>query len=321
MRKIKGAISEFFWTLSGNDRRIIASCSKDGRTKFFRLGLIVGVIFILTWLSVDLSISRLFKSELIGFLIATFVAFLVLNIYILNIYTLSLPTLPYLSSKGGMIFSRGVRILFLAFLGVVMSKPIELRLFRSALSSELANEVRAEKSTLMESIAAHYDERIDLMKAISSNGSSELIHNENIERPLIQTLKAQRIASLERVSSAYSNNEHYAKSLMLLHRMYPYTWGITLIVSAFFVLPVYLKLQARFIKEFHDRESAYHKSLVDVDYSISSKALIERAEIHGLLNAHVELASRYLDPPYNTRRKEFDDDSKEQDEFINYLYQ
>ena len=130
-------LRKFFWTLSGDDKNIIAKCNKSTRTRFTGIGVLVAVIFSLCFVSCFLAFTGLIQNFFIGIIIGLFFAWMITNIYLFLLYTLSKTGFPYIPNRNARFISVSIRLIFIAFISIIVSKPIESLAFSKQLTQDI----------------------------------------------------------------------------------------------------------------------------------------------------------------------------------------
>ena len=130
-------LRKFFWTLSGDDKNVIAKCNKSTRSRFTGIGVLVAVIFSLCFASCFLAFTGLLQNLWIGIVIGLFFAWMITNIYLFLLYTLSKTGFPYIPNKTARFVSVSIRLIFIAFISIIVSKPIESLIFSKPLAQDI----------------------------------------------------------------------------------------------------------------------------------------------------------------------------------------
>ena len=130
-------LRKFFWTLSGDDKNVIAKCNKSTKSRFTGIGVLVGVIFTLCFVSCFLAFTGLLQNLWIGIVIGLFFAWMITNIYLFLLYTLSKTGFPYIPNKTARFISVSIRLIFIAFISTIVSKPLESLVFSKQLSQDI----------------------------------------------------------------------------------------------------------------------------------------------------------------------------------------
>jgi hypothetical protein len=126
-----------FWTLSGDDLSIIEKCKFSTRARFTWIGILVFLVFSICFISCYFAFKQLFQNNYIGIPIGIFFSWMITNIYLLLLYTLTKSSLPYAKSKLTRTISVTIRVFFVIFIAIIISKPIESLLFNNRLNFEI----------------------------------------------------------------------------------------------------------------------------------------------------------------------------------------
>lgn len=307
---------KLLWIFSGDDYRIIASCDKLIKFKFALIGVVVIVIMLLSLLSIQIAIESLFRSILIGFLIGGFFAAVLSVLYILLLQTLSPNLLPHIKPKT-IENSRWLRYLFIVFIAVVVSKPIEYWIFKSDVT-QITNHLKATNiAELIRSV--HYAEERELdyiEKELNGNHLSNETRNKYVS--MKNSINAQKEKKIIQATLLVKNSRYFVQGLNGLHEKRPIIWGITLLNALLFLLPILIKLSIPRSSEYMQEKMRIERDLVDENYALTKQQYTELFwKKHGRF---VKLYETHLDPPYNTKRIEPEEKNLNQSDLVELIY-
>lgn len=128
----------FFWKISGGDAAIIQRCNAQTRLLFSCMGAFIAIIFVVTFWAFCYSLFQVFDDSgaaaiVLAVLLALFFSLLIGTIYLFLVTTFSKNQLPVKRHPRTKFFSFFIRIGFLVFMGILVSKPIEIHLLDSHL--------------------------------------------------------------------------------------------------------------------------------------------------------------------------------------------
>lgn len=116
---------EYFWKLSGADYIVINQCETLIQKRFFNVGLLVFLNGIVCFFS-GLYAFSCFSNIILSILISLFFTWMVSNIYVVLLTTLTKNLLPHKKEKIALLISTSIRVVFLVFIGIIISKPLEV---------------------------------------------------------------------------------------------------------------------------------------------------------------------------------------------------
>jgi hypothetical protein len=304
------SLARFFWVLSGDDYRIIEQCSKKTRILFSSIGLLVLVITCLCFFSSYIAFVKLFGSYLIGVPLGLFFAWMIINIYILVLYTLSKNVLPHIVGQNGNRLSRNIRIGFLIFISIVISKPIEVLIFSNSLSKEVATYKSEKMQEYQHLTNAFYDKKISALQ--DRINQAQRMPYQDIQMGIASLQEEIKQEEKEKQDQLYqmevklSNSTFFVKSILILGESYPACWLVTLLCCIIFVSPL-------FIKSLISETNEFNKKKRDVQVSLILKHYEQfKADYRAILNSvgnetNAEISypyeRQYEDAPFNTIRK------------------
>ena len=121
------SIFDLFLKFSGDDYPLLVQCGKQVRVRFALNGSFVFWFFVISSFSLSFALTEIFQYEIIGYFLGFCFGIVLTNIYLLLIYTYNERVLPSLTpSKLSIYFSHGIRTLFLLFLLLIISLPLEI---------------------------------------------------------------------------------------------------------------------------------------------------------------------------------------------------
>lgn len=340
-------IRQLLHTLSGDDYSIIAKCNLALQFRFAAIGFLVVCIFILCFISSYFAFTMLFQSYVAGIPIAIFFAFMITNIYLLLLYTLSKNVLPHMSTRKGKLVSRGGRLLFICFISIVVSKPIESLIFNDELEKEIQVFKTEKIRSNIDSIDFYYKEKIQLIEAMQVKLKSSDLAG------YIQRVENQKQEAIAKMIKLVNTSNYYIHRIRLLNHNYK-SWLVTLLSFLIFVTPVYLKLYVSINSNYYRIKSYIESKLVHDEYNTFKKqyrilsinslrvklskntegylkeitspdvlvAIEENCneKIQNLYLDFIKHVENYEDPPFNTLRKKDKRKFLKEDDLIAELY-
>lgn len=311
-----------FWVLTGDDYRIIKSCNEGIRRRFTLIGMLVGVIFCLCFVSSGYALVQLFHSSVVGLLVGVFFALMVTNIYLLLLYTLSKTGFPVKASPLMRLISIFLRLVFIILLAVIISKPVEAIIYVQELEKEIGEYKRKkiEENTLKTLV--FFEDDILRLKAEIERDSNlhggftseySVTNKKRIEARISE--RDELIASLENM---VNRSDYFFQKLIIMHTKYTQCWRITLFIVFVFILPAFLKVIV-------NERSIYYKSRHNIEHGLVMDDYTEfKIRYAKLLKTKygldVEFSEIYEDAPFNTLRIQDERIVLTEKELIDFLY-
>lgn len=311
-----------FWILTGDDYRIIRLCKAGTRRRFTLIGLLVGLIFFLCFVSSGHALMQVFHSSLAGVLVGIFFALMITNIYLLLLYTLSKTGFPVKPSPIMRLLSILLRLIFISVLALIISKPIETIIYAKELKEEIEEFKRKkiEENTLK--TIAFFEPDIQKLKAEIERDSYLHAGVMTEYSVSIKNRIDDRISERDTLIASLENmvyrSDYFFKKLIILHTKYSHSWRITLFIVVIFLIPAALKLIVRVNTAYYTFRHHYEEKLVVDDYEdfkIRYAKLLKNK--YGL---DVEFSESYYDAPFNTQRIKDERDFLPEKDLIDRLY-
>lgn len=170
VHKRSSLINEFLWMCAGVNRKVLRQCPND-YAKYAGMGGVILFTALMAAFSGGYAISTVFDDMRIVIFFAIFWGLLIFNLdrFIVNtIYSDGKVTISRQELFAGM-----PRIIMAIFLGIIISTPLEMRIFRDSIEMELnkmQSEAVAERTNdeLKNEIAERERKRDELIKAIDN---------------------------------------------------------------------------------------------------------------------------------------------------------
>ncbi|UGU16749.1 DUF4407 domain-containing protein [Sinomicrobium kalidii] len=315
-------LKKFLWKLSGDDFNIILQCNETTKYRFLAIGGLVAVIFALCFVSCYFSFTMLFQNYFIGIPIGIFFAWMVTNIYLLLLYTLSKNPFPHKTNKSARFISVAIRLAFISFIAIVISKPIENLVFTKYLDEEIKAYKHEKLDLYKKSTEKYFDEEINVITDIISRQKTlnNIIDEKQLNKyqNLIQLKEKRKSELIKSMEKLVNKSNYYIEGIKILNYKYPFCWGITLIIVLTFLFPAYLKI-------FLDENTIYYKTKHYIENRLIKEEYTSFKTKYNQLfltrfNQDIHFTELYIDPPFNTIKKRDKKTILKEDDLIESLY-
>lgn len=318
---------EFLWRVSGGDYSVISVCEQSIQRKFAGVGLVVVTISFLCFASSFYSLYVLFGgSVLLSFPIALFFSWMITNIYIVLLTTLQKNLLPHVKSGGSVYVSLAIRISFLVFFAILISKPIEAFMFRGNLNQEISEYKNGIVKEFIQKTNAYYsNEESEIHKKIRDcNEMNRLKVSVNCDVELLNAklieLTNEKERSIVIMKAACEQTQFYIEEIKILstHSKHFYSFLITLIIVVVFLLPAILKYYISETSSYYAINAKIEKDIIEEHYNKTKIIFTELLYTVSGKNIHIE--EKYSDPPFNTIPIAEDRNFSEEKDFLDIIY-
>jgi hypothetical protein len=311
-------LNQFFITLSGDDYKVIDSLSPKVRSKFITIGVLVCFVFLLCLVSSYFTYTKLFQDYFIGIPIAIFFAYMFTNIYLLFLYTLNKNSFPeynecsskskfekvvrFTAKNSSRLVSLFFRLMFVSFIAIVISKPIELLFFTLPISKKIENY----KSELIQQNKKKIDElsyekitsyRNEINKIITMRTGSDTLYY-SIQITQIENF---RLKEHENIEAIVNKSNFYVQGIVILMKYYPQSWWISLLTIAIFLSPAFIKNLMTEQNEYYAKKIKMDRALVENDYFKFKHSY--NVIMYKKYGQNYLWDEQYEDAPFNTIRK------------------
>jgi hypothetical protein len=341
-------LSRILCTFSGDDYSIIIQSNRTIQNRFMVIGSFVTAIFAACFISCYFTFTKLFQNYFIGIPIGLFFSYMITNIYLLLLYTLSKNSFPCKTDKVSELFSIAIRVVFICFIAIIVSKPIETIVFKAPLEYEIAEYKQLQIQKYIQTTNKYFKDEIGKLKfeiseheKISEYTNAEQLVNCKNRLHKKELQKAELIASMIQL---VSNSNFYIQSIVILNKKYGTCWLITLFTMFIFLFPAYLKnflgkqsfyyetkrtIENRLVKEEYDifkkryKELFISKIISEMQYPNKEKEkgiLEEKVNIHNSMIKNIQFSESFINAPFNTIRKTDEREFLKEDDLISDLY-
>jgi hypothetical protein len=295
-------LRKLLWILSGDDFNIICQCDRRLQNSFAVIGLFVLLIFVLCFVSSYFTFTMLLQNYLIGIPIGFFFAWMVTNIYLFLLYTLSKNVLPHRRRKLLRFVSIILRIFFICFIAIIVSKPIEALLFAIPLSKEISVFKQQQLASYKTITSEYFDTEINDLKQLIEeqkrlNGSSK---NETIQKNqlLINKKVIEKKEAISKMENLVERSNYYIQSVVILNTKYRTCWILTVFIILVFLAPAYLKNFLDEHNNFYNCKKAIETKLILKDYALLKQKY--NLLLHKNYQTDKSFSEPYADAPFNT---------------------
>lgn len=315
-------ISRILYTLSGDDYSIISQCDKKIRIRFKAIGGFVTAIFALCFISCYFTFTKLFQNYFIGIPIGIFFSYMITNIYLLLLYTLSKNSFPCKTEKSTQIFSISIRVIFICFIAVIISKPLETIIFSMPLESEIETYKQDQINKYKKATAEYYDAETKNLQLIIEKQKELYINAETSQilnyQKLLEKKELEKDKLIASMINLVSDSNYYIQSVLILNTKYSYCWLITLITIFIFLFPA-------FLKNFLGKQSIYYEIKRAIEIKLVKEEYASFKAKYNLIfqnryNLKIKFSEPFIDPPFNTIRKRDDREFLKEEDLISDLY-
>lgn len=291
-------------TFSGDDYSIIEKCSRNLKYRFAIIGLFVINIIFLCFISSYITFTLLFQNKVIGITVAIFFSWMISNIYLLLLYTLTKNVLPHIKNDRARLSSVGIRLIFICFIAVIVSKPVETILFSKQLEKEISDYKKQQIEKYNNITNKFFENQVkDFNKIITDksklrDGSNDLLIKHYKSKILEKENERDRL--ILEMQYLIDNSNYFTHSILIINRKYPLCWLITFICTLIFLIPAYLKNLLREQSNFYSLKKEIESKLIAEEY-ISFKERYKTILLnqYGVDKSYCE---SYYDAPFNTKR-------------------
>jgi hypothetical protein len=291
-------IRHLLYSLAAEDAFILKSCEPKVSRYFLVIGLVVLFIYLLCTISIGLFIYSFINSYFVIFFLTLFISIFIINLYIFILHNISPNLLPNNATNTSNFFESLLKLGFLIFLAIAISKPIEILIFKDNAAFQRALEdfkdqkLEDFKINLNELTTDRLNDLNDLYNRSNTNIERESF---KIDIQGIHEINQQRV---DQMALSIENSFFFIEKTKILFNINESKY-ITFFISFLFILPWFLKIILRNNNPYYELKKDIEMRMVKEDYVsfIGHKnSLLYRFKDYRLL-----MPPKYLDPPFNTK--------------------
>lgn len=292
------------WKASGEDPWILAECGHRGiQDRFAFIGFIGRAVAALSFLSCFYSFAMLFDNIWMAIPVSLVFAWMVNNIYEVLLGTLAKPVLKNKYEQVIKHLSISLRIGFIVFFAIFISKPLEAWLFEGTLSGRVEQLKAAEIRKAEKQIDLQFQKNISQLEHEISKKQRLSYDTQQIQLLQAQLTAAlhDRDEALQRIEFVIGRADYFIQRIQLLTSggVFALSWLVTVGMVILFLSPVYLKWKINTANPYLIRKTAVYRDIVESGYmefkATYSQVFLEKYQLD------IRYHERHTDPPYNTQ--------------------
>jgi hypothetical protein len=287
-----------FIKLLGADYELMRKAGGTVLFKFYVSSFVICLIALVSFFSVRYAIELLFHVTVVEVFLSLFLSllFLLMYVFLINTFTKDV------QHRSVFNVSNIVRISFVVFMGFILSKPLEIYVFKDKLNKDVTiykqrlNEEHNQKiSNLFGKDISSLEEQMKRYTVLNKDNSFALeIQRINNKIDSINQKKQNLIdASGEKIGKG----DYFIYRIKRAAYAYPLSWVLCLGIILLFVLPGFIVYSI-------SKEEVYFKMKKDLETRIIRIAYSNFTKKYSSLfkdkyKLDVEFYSKYEDPPFN----------------------
>jgi hypothetical protein len=322
------------YNISGIDEQILSECSAKTKMLFGFAAAFIFMFVIACGFSCYYFVSFITQIVPLLLLVSLSFTYIIANLYVFNYSNISwhFSTANSISILEKPAVSTSIiRLAFMCFIIMLISKPVEMYLFRKGIEKEIVIQKQndfKEAETFAETqyqntISSYTSQKLALDRQLDSVNISlknalnfdyaylikskndinkKILDLQNTYDVLITEANDTKSKNIESAKKNIEDNSYLATTILILHKKYPITWLITILFTIYFLLPIIWRC---FIKIGNTEYETIKLTLIN--HSIIEDYLDFKLQYENTFKERygvsVLFPERYIDPPFNTKLK------------------
>ena len=179
-------LATFFILCSGADRTILQTCSDGEKTKFIGIGATVFFTAVMAFLAGSYALFTVFDDSFVAIIFG-----LIWGLLIFNLDRFIVSTIKKRNNFKNEFLQATPRILLAILVAIVISKPLEIKIFEKEINTVLLQEKNAMALQNKKEVAQYFQSDLDKNKAQIDSLKSEITKKENQVNSLYETYIAE----------------------------------------------------------------------------------------------------------------------------------
>lgn len=304
-------ISKFFWRLAAYDPDLLATCPRPEKRLALVTGVSLLVLFFLMLASCLYLNFLLFNALYLALIVGSLIAFTLISLYRFLLSSLLSYRFPETGRRSIAYFSWAVRFIYLLFLVLLISKPVELYCLKNQLEEDLIIHRQKKEAEFKLRLSVQLGkERTNLKDELQSvelksreDPESDLYTNRmtSLEEQLVLLNKREE-ELLQSFSRQNQKAAYFIPRLKFLLRNYPISWLISLGILLLFGLPVFLEAKKKKRSKYQLRCDNIDLKLILSHYQHFLQAY--RTIFKTEYDIEIRFEEHSKNPPFNTIPKQ-----------------
>ncbi|MEC5164407.1 hypothetical protein RCH18_000123 [Flavobacterium sp. PL11] len=175
-------LKQFFIICSGSDKNLLETCSEGEQTKYVGIGATVFFTAVMAFIASAYALFTVFDNVFPAVLFG-----LVWSLLIFNLDRFIVSTIRKRDKKGSELLQATPRIILAIIIAIVISKPLEIKIFEKEINTVLLKERNAMALNNKKEVAAYYNSDLDKNKAEIDSLNSAISKKEKEVNILYET--------------------------------------------------------------------------------------------------------------------------------------
>jgi NADH:ubiquinone oxidoreductase subunit 5 (subunit L)/multisubunit Na+/H+ antiporter MnhA subunit len=297
----------------GADYELMHQAGGTVLIKFYIASITIFLIAIISFLSIKYAVAQLFHSTLMEILLSVFLSllFVLMYIFLINTFTKQnlqddKPLKQHYERKDLLTFSNISRTVFVVIMGFIISKPIEVFLYKDKLTEKIEIYRAGIITNHDKKITILYSQDIEKLnkkkQILEQLNSDKSLNNEIMGVDLqLQTIEADKKDLIARAIKTINKSSFFTYQIQQTSNSYILSWAICLGIILFFLLPGYLIYSISRDDDYFSIKRNRDRSIIQIEY----QAFLEkyRQIFRQKFGYEVDFYTVYLDPPFEKNRK------------------
>jgi hypothetical protein len=291
-------IRHLLYSLAAEDAFILKSCEPKVSRYFLLIGLIVLFIYLLCAVSIGLFIYSFINTYFVVFFLTLFISLSIINLYIFILHNISPNLLPNNATNTSNFFESLLKLAFLIFLAIAISKPIEIFIFKDNAAFQRALEDF--KGQKLEDFKINLSELyVDRLKYFNEKYDNSRTFNERERyKKAFENIIENNSQRVDQMALSIENSSFFIEKSKILFKIKESKY-VTFFISFLFILPWFLKIILRNNNPYYELKKDIEMRMVREDYV--SFIGHKNSLLYRFKDYRFNMPPKYLDPPFNTK--------------------
>jgi hypothetical protein len=248
--------------------------------------------------SIGLFIYSFINTYFVVFFLTLFISLSIINLYIFILHNISPNLLPNNATNTSNFFESLLKLAFLIFLAIAISKPIEIFIFKD--NAKFQRALEDFKDQKLEDFKINLSELyVDRLKYINEKYDNSQTFNEREQyKKAFENIIENNSQRVDQMALSIENSFFFIEKTKILFKIKESKY-VTIFISSLFILPWFLKIILPINNPYYELKKDIEMRMIKEDYV--SFVGHKNSLLYRFKDYRFNIPPKYLDPPFNTK--------------------
>lgn len=287
----------------GIEYDLALQCPSSVKVTFAWIGIFIWLVILITYSGSISAIWHITNHLFVSILLGLVIGWMLCNIYKFIFVVFSATSLKDIEKRSNIRFSKIIACIYVSFIALFISFPIELYLFKDVIAADLdslkINDIKLFETKTNKEIESKKNSLKDHIDEISHLGLED--KSVLYYKSLIRNLEIEKIALISTTSAKIKVSNYTHKKIEILLHKYTLSKIVSITIILLFLAPMLILFYNGNLNRYHDLKRNKDKQLIDMEY-VNFKTAYSQI-LHNNFQREASWTELYQDPPYDYIKK------------------